>query len=250
MDAYKSFGNNYNLINKTNSCNANITSNSNISNNGSNNSSSNCCNNRSSNSYNNSNRADFKIIAIGASAGGTEAIYTILRSLPKNIPGIVIVQHIPPVFSKMFAERLNDTTEFDVKEAETGDCIETGKVLIAPGEKHMIVVKEGSTYKVECFMGEKVSGHRPSIDVLFESVSKVCGKNAIGIILTGMGHDGSKGLLAMRNKGARTIGQDEKTSIVYGMPKVAYNIGAVEFQVPLQKIPETICSLLGIKYQF
>ena len=196
----------------------------------------------------NSDTADYKIIAIGASAGGTKAIYTVLRSLPRNIPGIVIVQHIPPVFSRMFAERLNYTTDLDVKEAETGDCVDTGKVLIAPGDKHMIVVKEVDKYKVECFKGSKVNGHCPSIDVLFDSVSEECGKNAIGIILTGMGHDGSKGLQAMRNKGARTIGQDEKTSVVYGMPKAAYNIGAVEFQVPLQKIPETICSLLGISY--
>lgn len=185
-----------------------------------------------------------KIIAIGASTGGTEAIYKVLKPLPPSTPGIVIVQHIPPVFSRMFAERLNNSTQLQVKEAQTGDYVERGRVLIAPGDQHMRIKKVGDKYKVECFKGDKVNGHRPSVDVLFESVAKEAGSNAIGIILTGMGYDGAKGLLSMRKKGARTIGQDEKSSVVYGMPKVAYNIGAVEKQVPLEDVPQVIFSML------
>ncbi|MGE5613575.1 MAG: protein-glutamate methylesterase/protein-glutamine glutaminase [Bacillota bacterium] len=185
------------------------------------------------------------LIAIGASTGGTEAIYSILQRLPESVPGIVVVQHIPPVFSRMYAERLNSTTWFQAKEAETGDFIESGRVLVAPGDKHMRIKKAGDKYKVECFKGEKVSGHCPSVDVLFESVAKEAGREAIGIILTGMGYDGAKGLLSMRKNGARTIGQDEKSSVVYGMPKVAYSIGAVERQASLDDIPGIIFSMLG-----
>ena len=185
-----------------------------------------------------------KIIAIGASTGGTEAIFSVIRSLPKNIPGIVVVQHIPPVFSKMYADRLNATTNFEVKEARTGDIVEKGHVLIAPGDKHMRIKKLGSGYMVECFSGEKVNGHCPSVDILFNSVAKEAGSNAVGVILTGMGYDGAKGLLSMRRKSARTIGQDEKSSVVYGMPKVAYEIGAVEKQATLNNIPVLISKML------
>lgn len=186
-----------------------------------------------------------KIIAIGASTGGTEAIYNVLKQLPSNMPGILIVQHIPPMFSKMFAERLNSQTQFTVKEAETGDYVERGKVLIAPGDQHMRIKKIGDRYKVEVFHDEKVNGHCPSVDILFESIAKEVGSNAIGIILTGMGYDGAKGLLAMKRKGARTIGQDEKTSVVYGMPKVAYDIGAIEKQTALGMIPDFILKILS-----
>jgi two-component system chemotaxis response regulator CheB len=185
-----------------------------------------------------------KIIAIGASTGGTEAIFGILKKLPADIPGIVIVQHIPPVFSRMFAERLNSSTELEVREAKTGDYIQKGSVLIAPGDRHMMIRKIGDGYKVECFEGDKVNGHCPSVDVLFESVAKEAADHAIGVILTGMGYDGAKGLMSMRRKGARTIGQDEKSCVVYGMPKVAFNIGAVEKQVPLDSIANAIYSLL------
>jgi len=185
-----------------------------------------------------------KIIAVGASTGGTEAIYNILKSFPNNAPGIVIVQHIPPAFSKMFSERLNRQTNLNVKEAETGDYIEKGKVLLAPGDKHMRIKKFGSRYRVECFRAEKVNGHCPSVDVLFDSVAKEAGKQAVGVILTGMGSDGAKGLLNMRRMGARTIGQNEKSSVVYGMPKTAYNIGAVEKQVSLEAMPSTIMAAL------
>ncbi len=186
-----------------------------------------------------------RIIAIGASTGGTEAIYNVLKSLPENVPGIVIVQHIPSGFSRMFADRLNNSTKLRVKEAQTGDYVKKGHVLIAPGDKHMRIRKSADSYRVECFEGEKVNGHRPSVDILFESVAKEAGKNAIGLILTGMGYDGAKGLLSMKRKGARTIGQDEKSSVVYGMPKVAYDIGAVEKQVSLDRIPQLLYSMLA-----
>ena len=185
-----------------------------------------------------------KIIAIGASTGGTEAIYSVLKQLPREMPGILIVQHIPPLFSTMFAERLNNQTAFDAKEAENGDYLKPGTVLVAPGDKHMTIKKIGELYKVIVSEGEKVNGHCPSVDVLFESVAKECGSDAIGVILTGMGYDGAKGLQSMRRKGARTIGQDEESCIVYGMPKVAFEIGAVERQVSLNNIPHAICNLL------
>ena len=144
----------------------------------------------------------------------------------------------------MFAERLNSSTKLNVKEAETGDFVEKGRVLIAPGDQHMKIVKIGDKYKVHCFEGERVNGHCPSVDVLFESVAKEAGANAIGVILTGMGYDGAKGLLSMRRKGARTIGQDEDSSVVYGMPKAAYNIGAVEKQTSLNNIAQLIYKML------
>lgn len=186
-----------------------------------------------------------RIIAIGASTGGTEAILAVLRALPEDMPGIVIVQHMPPVFTKMYAQRLDKTVALNVKEAQTGDAVRQGCVLIAPGDCHMKIERNGNVYKVECFKGEKVNGHCPSVDVLFHSVARTAGKNAIGVILTGMGYDGAKGLLAMRQNGARTIGQDEKSSVVYGMPKVAYNLGAVEKQASLEDIPQIICSFLN-----
>lgn len=186
------------------------------------------------------------VIAVGASTGGTEAVYRLLKGLPSPMPGMVIVQHIPPVFSGMFAERLNQTTGHRVKEAESGDILEAGKVLVAPGNRHMRIRKSGTRYKVELYEGEKVNGHCPSVDILFESVAREAGSRAVGVILTGMGYDGAKGLLSMRRKGARTIGQDEKSSVVYGMPKVAYDIGAVEKQAALNEMPGLLCSLLKI----
>ena len=185
-----------------------------------------------------------RLIAIGASTGGTEAVFNILKVLPSQVPGIVVTQHIPPVFSKMFADRLNDSTQLRVKEAQTGDYVDQGCALIAPGGQHMRLKKVGERYRVECFEGEKVNGHCPSIDVLFDSVAKEVGDRAIGIILTGRGYDGAKGLLTMRRKGARTLGQDEKSSVVYGMPKVAFEIGAVERQVPLETMAQALVTLL------
>lgn len=187
-----------------------------------------------------------KILAIGASTGGTEALYSVIKALPPNTPGIVVVQHIPPVFSRMFAERLNKQTSLQVKEAENGDYVEQGRVLIAPGDRHIRIKKAGTKYRIECFEGERVNGHCPSVDVLFESVAKEAAGNAIGIILTGMGYDGAKGLLAMKRKGAMTIGQDEKSSVVYGMPKVAFDIGAVDRQASLEQIPQLIFKMLDM----
>ena len=187
------------------------------------------------------------IIAIGASTGGTEAIANIISALPREMPGIVIVQHMPPVFTKMYAERLNASCKMEVKEAAQGDEVISGRVLIAPGDKHLKINKKGNSYIVECFNGEKVNGHKPSVDVLFNSVAEKVGTSAIGIILTGMGYDGAKGLLNMRKKGAITLGQDEKSCVVYGMPKVAYDIGAVLKQVSLKNIPQTIYSIINKK---
>lgn len=188
-----------------------------------------------------------KIIAIGASTGGTEAIFNLLRALPPQIPGIVIAQHIPPIFSKMFADRLNGSTRLQVREAVNGDFVNQGFVLIAPGGKQMRVKKVGERYKVECFEGDKVNGHCPSVDLLFDSVAKEARDKAIGIILTGMGYDGAKGLLSMRRRGARTIGQDEKSSVVYGMPKVAFELGAIEKQAALSDIPFVLNSMLKVR---
>jgi two-component system chemotaxis response regulator CheB len=185
-----------------------------------------------------------EVIAIGASTGGTESIFQILKALPPNMPGIVIVQHIPPVFSKIFAERLNAQTGFHVTEGKTGDEVIPGRVIIAPGDQHMVLKRMGDRLKVEVFQGDKVNGHCPSVDVLFESVSKCCGDRALGVILTGMGYDGAKGLLAMRRRGARTLGQDEASSVVYGMPKAAFEVGAVETQCTLSMIPRTVCKWL------
>lgn len=185
-----------------------------------------------------------KILAIGASTGGTEALKDVLMGLPRNAPGTIIVQHMPANFTAPFAQRLNSLCAMEVREAKNGDSITPGVVLVAPGDYHMVVRRSGARYYVEIGSGEKVSGHRPSVDVLFNSVAKIAGANAIGVILTGMGADGAKGLLSMKNAGARTIGQDEASCIVYGMPKIAYDIGAVDRQVPLSKIANTILSFV------
>ena len=191
-------------------------------------------------------KSRINIIAIGASTGGTEALEEVLMNLPREIPGIVIVQHMPPIFTKMYAQRLNNSCMIEVKEAESGDKILPGRALIAPGGKHMKIVKDinENSYSVYCFEDEKVNGHCPSVDVLFYSVAEYCGGKALGVILTGMGHDGASGLLNMRKKGDKTLGQDEASCIVYGMPKVAYEIGAVEKQVALKDFPREILKIL------
>ena len=186
------------------------------------------------------------LVAIGASTGGTEAIASVIKEFGTDIPGVVIVQHMPAGFTQMYAKRLDDQCRVRVKEAETGDVVLPGQVLIAPGgDRHMRVVKVGNQYQVECKAGPKVNGHCPSVDVLFDSVAKVVGNRALGIILTGMGGDGAKGLLAMKEAGAKTIGQDESTCGVYGMPKVAYDLGAVQYQEKLGDIPKRTYSLLN-----
>ena len=186
------------------------------------------------------------VVAIGASTGGTEAISTVIKEFGTDIPGVVVVQHMPPGFTEMYANRMNNQCRVRVKEARTGDQVLPGQVLIAPGgDAHMRLVKVNGVYQVVIKPGPKVNGHCPSVDVLFESVAEVAGNKALGIILTGMGGDGAKGLLSMRKKGARTIGQDESTCVVYGMPKVAYDIGAVEYQEKLPDIAKRTYSLLG-----
>ena len=187
-----------------------------------------------------------KIIAIGASTGGTEAIAAVLNDFGTDLPGVVVVQHMPPGFTEMYANRLNNQCRVRVKEARSGDMVLPGQVLIAPGgNAHMQVVKASGGYQVVNRTGAKVNGHCPSVDVMFHSVAEVAGKNALGIILTGMGGDGAKGLLAMRKAGARTIGQDASTCVVYGMPKVAYDLGAVEYQEKLSDIAKRTYSILN-----
>ena len=181
-----------------------------------------------------------KLIAIGASTGGTKAIEAVITRLPSGTPGIVTVQHMPPVFTKSFAERLDSICSLNVKEAEDGDLVEPGRVLLAPGNFHMQVEKRGAKYYVKIKQGPPVHHHRPSVDVLFKSVAKSAGVNATGVILTGMGADGANGLLEMRQHGAHTIGQDEATSVVFGMPKEAKKIGAVTEVLPLMSIPGAI----------
>lgn len=186
------------------------------------------------------------IVAIGASTGGTEAIASVIKEFGCDIPGVVIVQHMPAGFTEMYARRLNDECRVRVKEAKTGDMVLPGQVLLAPGgDAHMQIVRMNGGYQVLCKKGPKVNGHCPSVDVLFHSVAEVAGDRALGIILTGMGGDGAKGLLAMRQAGARTIGQDESTCIVYGMPKVAYELGAVEYQEKLSDIAKRTYSILS-----
>jgi two-component system chemotaxis response regulator CheB len=188
-----------------------------------------------------------KVIAIGASTGGTRAIRQIIQSFPASMPGVVIVQHMPAGFTRHFADNLNDICEMEVLEASTNDRIMPGRIIIAPGGKHMTVRRSGGVYMVECKEGEKVNGHCPSVDVLFHSVAGQVGSNAIGVVLTGMGHDGADGLLAMRNNGARTLAQDEASSVVFGMPKVAYERGGAEFLNPLNTIPQVVMNLLHDK---
>lgn len=185
-----------------------------------------------------------KIIAIGASTGGTVALGELIPSFSRDMPGCVIVQHMPSGFTDSFAQRLNAISEVEVKEAKDGDIIGRGKVLIAPGNLHMVIRRDGGNYRIKIGTGEKVSGHRPSVDVLFNSVANEAGSNAIGIMLTGMGSDGAKGMLKMKKNGAKTIAQDEKSSVVWGMPKVAYDIGAIDKLVALEKINNTIVDML------
>jgi two-component system chemotaxis response regulator CheB len=180
------------------------------------------------------------VIAIGASTGGTEATLQVLKNLPPDTPGILVTQHMPEGFTKMYADRLNRLCQMNVKEAQSGDAIERGQVLIAPGDLQMKVVKIGSRYSVNCYSGEKVSGHRPSVDVLFQSIADTAGPNSVGIIMTGMGRDGADGLLSMKKKGAFTIGQDAESCVVYGMPMVAYNIGAVVTQTSCANISNVL----------
>ena len=182
------------------------------------------------------------IIALGASTGGTDALIEVVKRLPKNSPPVVIVQHMPAGFTKMYAERLNKICAMDAKEAEDGDRLRPGLIVVGAGDYHLRLQKDARGYYVTSKHGEKVSGHCPSVDVLFDSVADAAGPHAVGAILTGMGADGAEGLLKMRKHGAYTIGQNEATCVVYGMPGVAFKIGAVMKQLPLDKIAEEIIS--------
>ncbi|MFP4055026.1 MAG: chemotaxis response regulator protein-glutamate methylesterase, partial [Phycisphaerae bacterium] len=186
-----------------------------------------------------------KILAIGASTGGTEAIKAVLTRLPVSTPGTVIVQHMPEHFTAAFAERLNGICAMEVREARNGDAVVPGVALLAPGNYHMALKRSGARYFVEIKNGPRVHHQRPAVDVLFHSVANHAGKNAVGAILTGMGADGAAGLLAMRNAGAHTIAQDEQTCVVYGMPKEAVKLEAVEQVVPLDRIAQKLLDALA-----
>lgn len=180
------------------------------------------------------------MIGLGASTGGTEATLEVMKRLPEDIPGMVIVQHMPPGFTKMYAERLNRLCRMEVREARNGDEIHRGLALVAPADFQAKVVRIGNKYTVSCTSGEKVSGHRPSVDVLFQSMADTVNCKMVGIIMTGMGRDGANGLLSMRKKGAYTIGQDQESSTVYGMPMEAHKIGAVTIQASCDNIANVL----------
>lgn len=181
-----------------------------------------------------------KVVAIGASTGGTQAIEFVLRQLPTICPGIVIVQHMPEAYTKAFADRLNTVTAITVKEAEEGDRVIDGRALIAPGGKHLVVKRSGAHYHVSVVKAPPVNRHAPSVDVLFRSVARTVGRNALGIILTGMGDDGAAGLLEMRESGCMTIAQNEATSVVFGMPKEAIKLDAAQKIMALGDVPQDI----------
>ncbi|UVC11776.1 chemotaxis response regulator protein-glutamate methylesterase [Rhizobium sp. TH2] len=192
-------------------------------------------------------RVGRKVVAIGSSTGGVEALIEVLKRFPVNCPPTVITQHMPGTFTKSFAERLNRLCAPQVQEATDGARLEIGRIYLAPGgERHLTVV---NPHAPSCRLVDKppVNGHRPSVDVLFDSVAELAGRNAVGVILTGMGRDGASGLLKMRHAGARTVGQNEKTCIVYGMPRVAFELGAVESQLPLNGIGEEILKLTAAR---
>jgi two-component system chemotaxis response regulator CheB len=181
-----------------------------------------------------------KVVAIGASTGGTEALKTVLESLPADTPGIVIVQHMPELFTRAFAARLDGLCAITVKEAESNDTIIRGRALIAPGNHHMLLKRSGARYYVEIKDGPLVCRHRPSVDVLFRSAARYAGRNAVGVILTGMGDDGARGMLEMKQAGAMTFAQDEATCVVFGMPKEAIKLGGVDKVLPLHAVARAI----------
>lgn len=181
-----------------------------------------------------------KVVAIGASTGGTQAIEAVMSKMPADAPGTVIVQHMPASFTGVFAKRLNKACQMEVREARDRDDVTTGVALVAPGDRHMVLSKDGARYQVRIKDGPRVHFQRPSVDVLFHSVALNSGANAVGILLTGMGSDGAKGMLAMHSQGAHTIVQDEESSIIFGMPKEAINLGGVSEILPLDKVAGAI----------
>ena len=186
------------------------------------------------------------LIAIGASTGGTEAIRVVLEQLPEDSPPILIVQHIPAVFSRAFAARLDKICKVRVKEAEDGDAVLPGQALVAPGDFHMMLRRCGSALRVDVKKGPRICYQRPSVDVMFQSVAEAIGGGAMGVILTGMGSDGANGMLKMKRAGARTIAQDEASCVVYGMPREAVQVGAVDQILPLSRIAAAICSAVEV----
>ncbi len=189
-------------------------------------------------------RTTDKMIAIGASTGGTDAVRVVLEGLPYNSPGVVVVQHMPAGFTSAFAERLNRCTRLEVKEAEDGDRVNIGRVLIAPGGKQLEVIRSGGHYRVRILPGKQVNGHAPSVSVLFNSVSNVVRENAVGVMLTGMGRDGAEEMSMMKKSGAYTIAQDEKSCVVFGMPRAAIECGGASKVLPLNRIAEQIINVL------
>ncbi|HEX5355840.1 MAG TPA: chemotaxis response regulator protein-glutamate methylesterase [Aquabacterium sp.] len=183
-----------------------------------------------------------RVVALGTSTGGTQALEQVLSALPVDCPGLVIVQHMPEAFTAAFAQRLNKVCDIEVREAAHGDRVHTGLALIAPGGRHLVLERNGAQYRVAIVDGPPVSRHRPSVDVLFRSVARSAGRNALGVIMTGMGDDGARGLKEMREAGAHTLGQDEDSCVVYGMPKEARKLGGVERELPLDAIPSAIVS--------
>ena len=181
------------------------------------------------------------IVALGASTGGTDALECVIKSFPATMPPVLVVQHMPPVFTRLYSERLDKCCAVTVKEAQDGDRLAQGICLIAAGGFHMELKKDAKGYYVKCYQGEKVSGHCPSVDVMFSSVAETAGNKAIGVLMTGMGADGAKGLLKMHQRGAYTIGQDKETCVVYGMPMEAYKLGACSEQQPLENIGKALC---------
>ena len=192
--------------------------------------------------------AGIKLIAIGASTGGTDAIADVLHRLQPPLPPIVIVQHIPAYFSRLFAIRLNEECTLPVNEGEDGLVLEPSHAYIAPGDYHMAVCRQGDELALHCFHGPKIHSVRPAVDVLFGSVVKVLGADVLGVLLTGMGKDGADGLLRLRQAGAPTIGQDRETCVVYGMPRIAQERGALLYQLPLPQIGPAIQKIAGARY--
>ncbi len=186
-----------------------------------------------------------RVVAVGTSTGGTQALERVLTRLPRTAPGVVVVQHMPGAFTAAFAKRLDSLCEVQVREAQSGDRVIPGLVLIAPGAQHMLLRRSGAQYRVEVKDGPLVSRHRPSVDVLFRSTAQSAGSNAVGIIMTGMGDDGAHGLLEMRQAGALTVAQDEASCVVYGMPKEALKRGAVDLQVSLDQVPDVIVNAVS-----
>ena len=187
-----------------------------------------------------------KIVAIASSTGGTNALEEIIGRLPEDMPPTVVVQHMPSGFTKLFADRLNSTYKQDIREAQSGDFLMQGQILLAPADRHIRIIKKQGRLAVDCFVGNRIHGVMPAADVLFESIANVVKSNAVGVVLTGMGSDGARGLLQMKSVGCKNIGQNKETCVVYGMPKAAMDIGAITYELPLEGIADMIVHLAKV----